>query len=644
MKYLFLDFETYYDKEYSLKKMAPVEYILDPRWETIGCAFQEGFHNDANRYWAEGPDVQRALMQYDPEDTVTVCYNALFDNCILAWRYGFVPKLMVDMMGVSRATLGHLLRSLSLESVALHLGVGVKGGAVKRAAGMHLADLKQQGDFYLEYVAYAMNDVGMLLGAYDKLVRSGKFPASELVVNDMVLRCAVEPRFQLDADVLALHLAEVRAKKKALLDQAMLTAGSKSDLMSNEKFAAMLRNLGVEPPTKVSPVTQKVTYAFAKTDPAFIELEEHDDPMVQALVGARLGLKSTLEETRTERLLAIANLQWPDFWRTKRELTGMPSRALMPIPLRYGAAHTHRLGGDWKLNLQNLPRGGNLRRSLKAPPGYVVVAADAAQIEARIVAWICGQLDLVAQFAAGEDIYSLFASEVFGHPVNRKLPDPDHIGKGFVGKTGILGLGYSLGWVKFQRSVKTLSRAQLGRVIELSDDEAQKTVNTYRRKYHHIKNAWRELNDFGIPVLANGGEYTFGPCVFEKGAILLPSGLRLHYHNLRQVDGDKGPQWLFDYAGKPKRLYGGALLENIVQALARIIVMDAAVRAQKRLARAGIFLNLQVHDELVMLVPEKFAEVTRRILEEEMAKRPSWAPTLPLKAESGRGENYASAK
>jgi DNA polymerase len=383
---------------------------------------------------------------------------------------------------------------------------------------------------------------------------------------------------------------------------------------------------------KTSPVTQKVTYAFAKSDPAFIELSEHDDPAVQALIGARLGHKSTIEESRLERLMKVSRCWWPE----------KGPAALLPIPLNFSAAHTHRLGGAWKLNMQNLPRNtpkrqSPLRRALTAPDGYQVVAGDASQIEARIVAWICGQAELLDQFAQGIDVYSAFASTVFEKPVT-KADVPER----FVGKTGILGLGFGVGWEKFQRTVKLDSKKYTGEAILLTDEQAVGVVNTYRvAKYPEIPAAWKKLNNEGIPALASGDYFTFGPTVFEKGAILLPNRLRLKYHDLQYVGSG---HWAYTYAGKPKNIYGGALLENIVQALARIITMDAGVRIQRRLAELGIWLNLQAHDELVYVVPEEYVPAVKLILLDEMSKRPTWAPDLPLKAEVNSGTTYADAK
>lgn len=618
MRTVVLDYETFYAKDYTLRKMTPVQYVLDPRFEAIGCAVKEG---NEQSYWVDGEDLPYFFGGLEAKNTCLVSHNALFDMTINAWRYGFVPRLMVDTMGVARALLGHKLRSLSLNSVAMALGLGVKGGTVHKVEGMNAAAIRAAG-LYNEYIEYSCNDADLCAGIYDRLVRSGQFPLRELVVMDMVLRCAIEPTFVLDRTVLAEHKHKIITDKANLLSQV---ASNKDDLMSNERFAAVLRDIGVEPPMKISLRTNQLTYAFAKTDPEFMELEEHDDPRVQALVAARLGVKSTIEETRTERFIAISNLVWPD-----------EPQCRMPMPLRYSGAHTHRLSGDWKLNVQNMPRGGALRRALTAPPGYQVVAADASQIEARIVAWLCGVKVLVEAFANKQDVYSLFASSVFRRHIDKKKDPAER----FIGKTAILGLGYGLGWPKFQRTVKLQSKAQTGTEIALSDAEAMNIVNMYRSEYREIPLMWKALNA-GISTLASGvGSFSIGPCVFGPNRISLPSGLHLHYHDLRQVDGE----WRFTYAGKSKKLYGGALLENITQALARIIVMDAGLRLQKlAIAYAARFV-LQVHDELVYVVPDAHAEAFKEEAIREMRQRPLWAPDLPLDAEGGVGLNYGEAK
>ena len=629
MRTVVMDFETYYDKDYSLKKMTPVEYILDPRFENILCAVKEAWPSNRETYIVDGENFGEWVRGAGLEDACVVSHNALFDMCILAWRYNVRPRLMIDTLGVSRALLGHQLKWMSLAKVAEYLGLGVKGHEIANVIGMTREHIKRSGRWDA-YSIYSANDAELCAGIYDKLVRSGCFPVREMAVMDMVLRCATEPKLLLDQQSIAQHLANVQRNKLELLASAMLCGAQngKSDLLSNEKFANCLRAVGVEPPKKISPTTGLWTYAFAKTDAEFMALEEHPDAAVQVLVTARMGHKSTLEESRSERLLNIANLTWPGNIQQR-----------MPVPLRYGGAHTGRLSGDWKLNMQNLPRGGELRRALRAPPGHKIVTIDASQIEARIVAWLCGEDDLLDAFRNNIDVYAKFASQVFGYPVSRNT----HPKERFMGKTAILGLGYQVGGVKFQNTIEVQSQLQLGSKIEMTLQEATDIVNYYRHKYFNISNTWRRLQSIGMAVLnGNGNGFKIGPCEFEKEAILLPNGLRLNYFELKGVYGTEfGTEWTFLYGGEQKKLYGGKILENITQALARIHTMDAALRIQRNVHMP---LAMQVHDELVYVVPDMFVEGAKELLYKEMTAPPSWAPDLPLDADVGEGDTYGDCK
>ena len=613
MKQIVLDFETYYDAEYSLRKMTPVEYILDARFEVIGCAVKEG---DGKPFWLTDKEL-RVYLAGLPDKVTIISHNALFDMCILSWVYDYVPTLMIDTLGMARAWMGHKLRSLALASIATYLKLGVKGDTVYKVQGMNLAAIKAAG-FYEAYAEYSCTDAELCWLIYRHFINEG-FPVAEIAVMDTVLRCAVKPAFVLDQTALAEHLHHTIALKQGLL--ARIGLENRDDLMSNDKFADALRRYGVEPPTKISLTTGKETYAFAKTDQAFMDLEEHPETEVQALVSARLGIKSTIEETRTQRLINISRLTWPG-----------NQVGLLPMALRYSGAHTHRLSGDWKLNMQNLPRGGKIRDSIKAPPGHSVVAVDASQIEARIAAWFCGATTMTNAFANKEDVYSSFASTVFGYEVLKKT----HPVERFIGKTAVLGLQYGLGWSKFQKTVAMQSKAQVGQEVVLSDAEAAKVVETYRTTYHPIPKMWSRLNNL-IPRMTSDTYEEVGPIVFLKNQIKLPSGLFLNYHELQNKEG----QWWFTFGGKPKYLYGGKMLENIVQALARICVMDAAVRVRKRI---GAQLHLQVHDELVYVVPDSIAKSVKQVVYEEMCRRPQWGVDIPLDAEGDIGPSYGDAK
>jgi len=628
MEYLFIDFETYYDKDYSLRKMTPVEYILDPRFECIGAAIIE---DKGAPFWVEGDKLAAYLAGKDLSKTKVVSHNALFDMPILKWRFNFDPYFIIDTLSLARAKWAYKLSSLSLAKVADHLGIGGKGDAILKVQGMNALAMKQAG-LYDALVSYALNDVELCRKIWDALQ---PFPMEELVLCDTIQRCTLNPQFVLDPNILHEHLHITKQGKETLLARAGLA--DRDALMSNDKFASALLMMGVIPPTKVSLLTGKTTYAFAKTDQAFLALEEHEDPEVQALVAARLGLKSTLEETRTQKFIAISELAWPD------------GKRWMPVPLRYSGAHTHRLSGDWGLNLQNLPRGGALRKALKAPPGHKVVTCDSSQIEARMVAWFCEQDNLVEQFAKGEDVYSSFASAVFGRPINKK----EHPDERFIGKTAVLGLGYGMGWAKFQKTVQVQSKNQLGKEIVLSEVEARKIVNTYRDLYPNIPLMWNTLNG-KLEALADHRTSEFlGPVTDTAAGVIylthekitLPSQLSLHYHNLRQKVTPNGNEWVYDFGRtKEKKLFGGKVLENIIQALARIVVMNAALRLRKPLSVIGTGLAGQVHDELIYVTPDEHVEFVLQLVLREMCVRPRWGLSLPLAAETGVGLSYGDAK
>jgi DNA polymerase III epsilon subunit-like protein len=627
MSYVVLDFETYYDKDYSLRKMTPVEYILDPRFDVIGCAFK---HSDGTKpFWLDAPTLEGYLPGLARRGPLTVVsHNALFDMCILAWKYGVVPHLIIDTMAMSRALLYAFVGKVSLEAIADHLKLPPKGTAIKHVSGMNADAIKSAG-LWDTYTAYAIHDAWLCEQIFLKL--AAQFPKDEYAIHDMVVKCAVVPKFKLDADLLAMHASYIEAQKQGLLARCGLA--DRMSLMSNEKFAEALRTLGVEPPTKPSPATGLTTYAFAKSDPGMIELAEHENENVQALVAARVGHKSTIEQTRTEKLLRIAQLEWPDY-----------STGWCPIPLRYSGAHTHRLSGDWGMNAQNWPRytfyddrpkeTGLLRRAHCAPPGCQVVKRDASQIEARVVAWLAEQDDLLQAFAQGRDVYCEFGTRVEGRTITKADVD-----ERFMYKTAVLGLGFGVGPDKYIKETAAKSFVTLGHSIKLDVTQGGNIVTAYRNTYHRIPAAWRTLNE-AIPTLARSEGSWFGPVKLEKQAVLLPNGLRLFYHDLHY--DNQRQEWMFKYGRMPKKLYGGKLFENIVQALARIITMNAALKMRRCYPQIG--LAHQVHDDLVYVVPDDRVEGFDACLAACMNEPPDWAEGLPLASEGGIGPNYGDAK
>lgn len=639
MKIITIDFETFYSSDFGFSKLTTEEYVRGPQWETIGFSYKI---NDGRTVWVPKPDVKAVLADIDWSDAMVVCQNTAFDGAVMAWHYGINPQVWVDIMGMSRALFPHE-KSHSLKSQATRMGVGIKGDEVDNAKGKHYADFTHAE--LARYGEYCNNDVELTYDLFMRYMAMG-FPKQELKLIDLTLRMFIEPVLRLDAEQLAVHLQAVKDGKMTLLetvrDQMLAGAdpeyvhtvytegmdGIKKLLMSNDKFAATLESIGVSPPTKVSPTTKKIAWAFAKTDEAFKALEEHEDERVQALVAARLGNKTTLEETRTQRFIAMAG------------------RGRFPVPLRYYGAHSGRWSGQDSINLQNLPSRGlnknKIKKAILAPEGYVVIDCDSAQIEARVLAWLAGQVDMVQAFRDKKDVYSLMASKIYGRTVDRKRVEigadgvefnPDKV-EGEVGKTVVLGAGYGVGHVKLQMFLKTQAK------VTVSLEEAKRIIDTYRGAAYRIVEFWRRAGD-ALEALITGQTMTVDAVGLIKAipgkGLTLPNGLHIQYPNLRKVENEETGKTELVYTSKglPVRVYGGKVVENICQAVARQIVAEQMLRVAKRYK-----VVLTVHDAVAIVAKKEEAREARMYLEDCMSWIPKWATGLPLSCESGVGDSY----
>ena len=457
MDTLTIDFETYYAKDYSLSKITTEAYVNDPQFEVIGVAVKK---NDEPTQWFTGDMMQTALWlkQFDWSSSIVIAHNAMFDGAILGWRFNIHPRVIICTLSMARA-LHAVSVGGSLAALVVHYGLGEKGKEVHDAIGKRRKDFSK---VEIEaYGGYCVNDVELTYSLFKAMLPS--FPKSELKLIDITIRMYSDPALMLDREMLEQHLIDVREQKENLLLECGV---SKEDLMSNQKFAAVLEMLGVEPPTKFN-VKGGIIYAFARTDEGFKALAEHDDPRVQAIVAARLGTKSTLEETRSERFISIAE-------RPNR-------RGLLPVPLLYYGARTGRWSAADKINLQNLPRKSRLKSAIVAPKGQVIVGADLSAIELRMGLAFSGQLDKMALLGAGVDLYKDFASVVYGVDID----DVDDSMR-FMGKTAQLSLIYGTGDNKLRNQVKQMSG------IDIGEDEAERIVNLYRGSYTSVVAAWKQ--------------------------------------------------------------------------------------------------------------------------------------------------------
>ena len=605
-----LDFETFYSQTYSLSKMTTEEYIRGEEYETIGVSVKV---DDAPAEWFTGThaEIKNRLQAFAWDKAMVVAHNAMFDMAILSWRFDIHPWLIADTLSMARAIHGVEVGG-SLAKLAAHYEIGVKGDEVVQALGKHRRDFTPND--LAQYGRYCCNDTEMTYQLFNILAEG--YPTNELKLIDLTIKMFSEPVLELDALLLENHLTNIKQRKEELIARVAGDAAEvKKNIMSNPKFAELLREQGVEPPIKVSPTTGKEAFAFAKTDEGLKALLEHPNLDVQTLVAVRLGVKSTLEETRTERFLGIA------------------SRGTLPIPLKYYAAHTSRWGGSDKINLQNLPsRGvdaGQLKKAILAPRGYVLIDCDSAQIEARMLAWMAGQDDLVEAFRLKEDVYSIMAAAIYRKPV-------DEITKAerFVGKSTILGCGYGMGAKKFKATLKTFG-------VDIELDMASHIVDTYRETYDAIPRLW-EQGDRCLAAIVEDKSAPYG----KDGVLLMgswwwkgfitPNKIPFKYFELRRVRSPKGRQE-FVYTSRTgvKSLWGGSLTENLIQHLARVVVGEQMLRVAKRYR-----VVLTVHDAVACIAPQAEAFEAQAYVEECMRWVPKWADGLPLNCESGMGENY----
>lgn len=597
MQFITIDFETYYSREFSLSKVTTEEYVRSDQFEIIGVGVKV---NDEQPQWFSGTlaETKEFLLGFDWGESIAVAHNAPFDAAILSWRLGIRPYMWIDTLAIARAVDG-LEQGNSLKKLAERYGLGVKGTEVLDALGKHrkdflVEDLEQYGE-------YCKNDVELtfkLLNVYLSQVTE-----QELQVISITTKMFSEPVLELDIELLEQHLEAVRDRKSKLLEAA---EADRETLMSNDKFAELLKSIGVDPPRKISLTTGKETWAFAKTDEGFKALLEHEEEMVQTLAAARLGTKSTLEETRTQRFINIAK------------------RGNLPVPLRYYAAHTGRWGGDDKLNLQNLPsRGTNtLKNAIIAPEGHVIIDSDSSQIEARVLAWLAGQVDLVTAFAEGEDVYRIMASAIYNKPAEQITKE-----ERFVGKTTILGAGYGMGAEKFKVQLKNFG-------VDTSIEECQRIISVYRQTYPRVPELWKQAGRC-LDAMIQGAVAPIGvqpqALSMDERGFLLPNGFHIKYFDLRnEVEG-----YTYKSRNGRTKVYGGKVVENLCQALARCVIAEQMVKINKKYK-----VVLTVHDAVACVAREDKAEEAKKYVEKCMRWTPEWAERLPLNCESGYAYSY----
>ena len=651
-----IDFETYWDTAsgYTLSKMTTEEYIRHERFKAFGACLHE-FGTDKITQWYRADELPKVLATYDWSSTAVLAHNAQFDVSILSWVYGVKPAFILDSLSMARALRGVEVGN-SLARLAEEFGLPAKGTAVYNTNGVFTLGKNMER----ELAEYCQHDVYLCEEIFKRLAVG--YPTKELRLIDMTLRMYTDPVLELDQNMLTNALHEEREKREELLARLGITDG---DLASNDRFAELLRNVGVEPPTKKKKPTAKtpkpvgVNFAFAKTDAMFQAMLNGDNEDVAALCEARLKVKSTTERTRAQRFLDIAG------------------RGTLPVPLSYYGAAT----GRWTaskgsaINMQNLKRGSFLRKAIMAPKGYQLVVGDLSQIEPRVLAWLSDYDELLRIFVSGGDPYAQFGAQMFNIPGLTKDSHPDLRQSA---KSALLGAGYGLGWasfasqllvgflgappVRYERKFAKALGVTAEDVEKFLDNEeyvkkmmeiphicttqellihclaAKAIIEKYRKTAQPVVDFWNMCGQLIETSLYGGKEYTYKCLTFKKEEIVLPSGMSLLYPNLKRGKDEKGRvQWT--YGEDSTKLYAGKITNNVTQGVARCVMTDGMLRVDKVYPVKGT-----VHDELIAVVPDAEVEHAKTWVLAQMTMEPRYMPGIPLDADGGAHRRYGLAK
>lgn len=640
-----LDFETFYGRGYGLKNKTYAEYIMDERFKShmlgVGVDAMQIDVLDTHEIeeWAE--NIKH--LQEQGYRVGIIAQNTHFDAAILCWRYGLKFDFYFDSMLLSR--LRYINLSASLKNHAQRVWPDNedlrKGDGLAATEGVR--DLHEVDGLYANTTVYCGQDVNLTRKLVLHHWNTGMVTMTEWYLMHITLRGCIEPQFWVNQTLLQEVTIDEEALKIRLVEQANdylrsidMPAADAAMYASNVKYKDLIERLGANIPYKLDPEDFTMKPALGKTDPEYVKFQqEHSEHA--PIFAARERIKSTIAVSRAKRLTDTAN---------QLSLEGF-----IPFPLNYHKAHTGRWSGGEKMNVQNLQRGSKHRLSLTAPKGYKVLVRDLSGIELRMNIWFCEQDDLLDVIRAGGDLYCLAAESIYNYPVNKK----DHPDERQIGKVATLGMGYGMGWKTFQAY---MAGGPMGMdPVFFPDSFCRQTKAAYDLMNPMVKQMWHYLNNVVIPAMCDAScDMTVGRygCVqVRHQKLILPSGRELQYPGLHaDTQEDRfGFNTVYKYDDGTrdrykrvvwKKLYGGLLLENIIQALARDVIGDHIVLTERDLieTKAGWVVG-SIHDEILALVKTALAQQSYDRMGAIMATPPQWCFDIPLASEGGFDDVYS---
>lgn len=638
------DIETYYDSDYSLKKLTNEQYLRSPLFELQYVSICIDDEPVQGRF-ADDETFGEWIRSFPWDKSLAVAHNGNnFDFAAVNWHLGIHAKKFLDTYVMSRPLAGE--SGSSLKSLARFYGLPEKLDALGSVEGVRLKDYTE--DMRRDICMYGNHDTELCRDIFRILIEY--WAMSPLLWMDYCARMFVDPRLVLDRKLLGDALVELDERKNLVLDESWKTLSKskafinlktfESIFSSGAKFASLLEQLGVKVPYKESTSikTGKVnrTPCVAKTDPFIVELSDTDDPFISCALHTREMLNSSIEKSRLEKLLDIAS-------RAKEGET-----PTLPVPLLAFGARTGRNAGSGKINLQNLPsrptklnpKGKRcaLRRSIKAPKDFNITEADFSQIEVRAIGGLSGDFTLINEFSdPTRDCYLSWGEKLDG--VYRTKDAPERA----IYKRSMLSLNYGAGALKLFYKLQEDG-------VDTSEDECKRIVYTYRNVYNRVSNFWSQCT-WAIHRLMekSNGSFGYNGCIKVNGdKIQLPSGRLLTYKNvhLTTIIEDDKEKDVFKYTvpntNMEAIIYGSKLAENICQAVANDICVNAAINIQQSLDQYPV---LQIHDSLAYLVrKDEHLEDNNEALVNIMKVPPEWLNHIPIDAEYATGSSLGDLK
>lgn len=629
-----IDFET--RSAVDLRKTGVYKYAADPSTDIWCMAYKAPWSDDV-LVWQPGDEVDAHLEDWITAGGLLSAWNANFErtiwNEVMVGRYKW-PATRIKQWRCTMAQASAMGLPRSLGQAAAVLGVEEQKDKTGAALMLRMARPRKVNadgtvtwwntkDKVEALVAYCRQDVRTELSVAEVL---NEMPDSERRlyqldqrINDRgvkvdrdlierVSKLANSASENIDAEIKRLTNGQVKAATNAM-DLTAWLRGYELNVTSVDKqtVARMLSIDGLHPIIKqVLRLRQDGAKSSTAKYDAMVHAANADDRMRGLLMyhGAATGRWSG-------RLVQPQNFPRP--LKKNDELETIIAKLKADEDVSEHGAGT-------------IIASDLLRSMLIAEDGHRLMFADYSAIEARVLAWVAGQNDLVETFRKGGDVYKEMASAIYNKAVDA-ISDNERQ----VGKMAILGCGYGMGGKRFAEQCRTMG-------IEVDEDEAKRIVAVYREKNNRIAQYWRDVEQDFVDMVKEAGRV-------KSVELPLPSGRSLTYHNPRIIQRETPWGAMRDTAQvdtlnsvtrqwTSQIIWGGLLTENVVQATAR----DLMATAMMALEVKGYNVILSVHDEIISEVPDNFGSLDEMI--DIMTRVPAWAKGCPINAEGKEGKRY----